>query len=538
MKNKETEILRWYYSRGHGTLDLVSPSYTCLIKERGGPIHIYAKGSQTPDLIFYPDAGFSEKPGKYTLETGDKELAGKGEQIEFIYSCEDGVRLAITFFIDRIEVKADRNGEEISPDTFYIGRGSKLYTNKVFSPSQPDFHLPVGHYLRPETAVDLCPGLMTPAPWCFSAQQDNSEWMGFSLEPYENELNFAGFGSAPGVGRDFCWRVIYNGCMPACESLSIPVLVMRFAMKDEFEVFERHTEHLLECGKVEKPQKIYDWHSGVSVCGWHWQRGTAPDRELYDTNLAMLDNNDIEYDIVIIDDFWGDSKQHGIWKACERWQDLREFVDNQHAKGRYVLLWVCTEGHGLPENEMTSNQLQKIDSKEWAERLREDAHRMLSSDPGCYNADGIKFDFTALYPTKPECSHYGVGYILERYRMVAEAMRAVKPDAMLLNQSVNPYFIKYQSAIRLNDFTALPCHGLEEMQIRGRIARAVGMGLPIDSDHVTCSTQSYEGAIDFFEEMETVGEVSLYLKESDLQTPGLLEAVQKLTKKHALKNRK
>ncbi len=532
------KMIKWFYNGGHGTLDLVAPSYTCLIKKRGGPLVIYAKGSKTADIIFRPDAGFSAEPSAFVPEIGTKTLAGKDDKFEISYSCDDGVHLAVSFYDDRIEVKADRQGDEVIPETFYIGRGSKVYTDQVFSPSQPDFHIPIGHYLRPEEEVDLSPGLMTPAPWCFSARQESSEWMGFAIEPTQDELNFVGFGSVPGVGRDFCWRVMYNGCLPACRSLSVPVLVIRFGMKDEFEVFKRHTDHLIECGKVEKPEKYYPWHHGVSVCGWRWQRGTSPECELYEKNLAMLEEKGIDYDILIIDDFWGEAKEHGVWKACGRWPDLRGFIDARHAEGRRVLLWVCTYTDGLPENETIPEfRMHDLDSKEWAERLREDAHRMLSNDPGCYNADGIKFDFTALFPLKPSCSHYGVGYILERYKMVAEAMRAVKPDAMLLNQSTNPYYMKYQSAIRLNDFTALPCHGLEEMRIRGKIARAVGMGLPIDSDHISCSPQTYEDGIDFFREMESVGDVSIYVNENDLTDPELVEAIRELSKRHTMRNK-
>ena len=537
MNRRINKMVTWFHYTPHGTLDLVTSTYSCMIRQKGGPIHIFAKGSKTADMIFCPDAGFSAEPSGFIPEEGVKTSCGKSDKFELGYDCADGVHVVVSFYDDRIEVKADRRGEKVLPETFYIGRGSKLYTNQVFSPSQPDFHLPIGHYRRPEEEVDLSPGLMTPAPWCFSALQDNSEWMGFALEPSENELNFAGFGSAPGVGRDFAFKVIYNGCMPECESLSIPPLVMRFAMKDEFEVFERHTEHLLECGKVEKPEKYFGWHRGVSVCGWGWQTNTIPEQELYEKYLALFDEKGIDYDILIIDDFWGDSKAHGVWKACDRWQDLRGFIDARHAEGRRVLLWVCTEAYGLPENEMVDGRLHNIDSKEWAERLREDAHRMQSDDPGCYNADGIKFDFTALYPSKPECSHYGVGYILERYRMVAEAMRAVKPDAMLLNQSTNPYFMKYQSAIRLNDFTALPRHGFEEMTIRSKIAHAVGMGLPIDSDHVYCKPQTYEGAMDFFRNMKSIGEISFYLNERDLSDPKLEEIVRELSRRYTLREK-
>lgn len=530
--------MKWMYNNGHGTLDLVARDYTCLIRKRGGPLNIFAKGSQTADIIFRPDAGFSAKSGEYVPDPVAVMGYGKGDSYELGYTCDDGVHIVITFYEDRIEVKADRNGDEITPETFYIGRGSKLYTDKVFSPSQPDFYLPIGHYLRPEEEVDLSPGLMTPAPWCFSAEQNSSEWMGFALEPVEEELNFVGYGSAPGVGRDFAWRVIYNGCLPACKELSVPVLVMRFGMKDEFEVFKRHTEHLLECGKVQKPEKIYGWHRGVSVCGWGWQRGTKPTQENYEQMLALFEEKDIDYDMVIIDDFWGDDRYHGVWEACERWRELRGFIDKKHAEGRKVLLWVNTIADGIPQEEQTSNGLHNIDSKEWQNRLRADAHRMLSSDPGCYNADGIKFDFTALFPTKPECSHYGVGYILERYRMVAEAMRAEKPDVMLLNQSVNPYFIKYQSAIRLNDFTALPYHGFEEMLIRAKVARAVGMGLPIDSDHVTSGECPYDEGVEFLREMETVGEISIYVNERDLEDPEVLDAIREVARRRVQRDSK
>ncbi len=524
--------MKWLYFGGHGTLDLVAETYTCLIKKRGGPLLFYANGSKTADLIFRPDAGFSAETGEFVPEAGMKNVCGSGE-FELAYNSGD-VRVVVKFFEDRVEVKADYEGGEVLPDTFYIGRGSLIYTDRVFTPSQPDFNLPIAHYLRPEEAVDLSPGLMTPAPWCFSARQEDGKWIGFSLEPDADELDFAGFGSAPGVGREMAFRVIYGGCRPACGKLSVPPLVMRFGLSDEFEVFARHTGHLLERGKIEKPERYFDWHRGVSVCGWRWQQGTKPTEELYERNVAMFDEKGIDFDILIIDDFWGDSDEHGVWKACERWKNLRGFIDRRHAEGRKVLLWVCTHADGLPDDEKVG-RLHDIDSDAWKERLKADAHRMLSPDEGCYDADGIKFDFTALYPRTPDCSRYGVGYILERYRLVAEAMRAVKPDAMLLNQSINPYFVKYQSALRLNDFTALPCHGLEEMRIRGKIAKAVGMGLPVDSDHVACSLVEYDGGLDFFREMESVGDISIYANERDLELPGLAETLRDLSKRHCLR---
>lgn len=182
--------------------------------------------------------------------------------------------------------------------------------------------------------------------------------------------------------------------------------------------------------------------------------------------------------------------------------------------------------------------MQNLDSPAWRQRLRDDAHRMLSADPGCYNADGIKYDFTALLPQKPGCcSVCGVGYLRERFRLVYEAMTAVKPEALILCQSVNPYFTPWQSMIRLNDFTALPCHGLEEMRIRSRIAQASGYGLPVDPDHVSFGAFSYRGGYDFFREMESLGIVSLYLNREDLADPEFREILRALVRRNLLRHR-
>lgn len=531
--------MRVFYYRHHKTLDIITPSYTCLIKEKGGPLHIFSKDSEMADIILYPDAGFSPEKGNFYIVDEPETVYDEMESMKLNYSCADNIKTTITFYADRIEMKAKREcGESVVPQSFYIGRGSKLFSKKLFTPSWPDETLPIGHYLRLQEPIVLSPGLMSPAPWCFASQQDNNFWIGYSLEPEQNELDFVSFGSQPSNDFGFCWKINYNGCRPACSEFDVPTLVFRFSLQDEFEVFSKHTQTLLEAGKIGKPKAVPDWHKGVSACGWRWQNSDNKccTQELYEKNLEILKEHKLDCDILIIDDFWGDTAAYGIWKADEsRWPDLRGFIDSQHEQNRHVLLWLCTLTTGLPDGEKVSNGLHNIDSTNWLARLKEDVHRLFSDEPGCYNADGVKFDFTAMYPDKPECSHYGVGYILERFKIIYNAIKEVKSDAMILCQSINPYFNQYQTAIRLNDFTALPEQGLEEMKIRYKIAKAVGCGLPVDPDHICCGHTDYKGGYDFCREIDSIGCVSLYLKESDLADHELAEILKCQVDKNLLR---
>ena len=53
----------------------------------------------------------------------------------------------------------------------------------------------------------------------FAAQQESGRWMGFELEPEEEEFDFYEFDSVPGRDHAFCWSVGYGGCKAACSRL-------------------------------------------------------------------------------------------------------------------------------------------------------------------------------------------------------------------------------------------------------------------------------------------------------------------------------
>ena len=141
-------------------MDLHTESYTCLLRSRDGILRCFAKGSPYADLLLSPDAGTELAPGRFVLEQEPEECCGEREKMELVFRCENSIRTTLTFYSDRIEFKAERTGGEVFlPDNFYLGRGSKLFSDRLFTPSWPDRTLPIGHYLRREEPVQLSPGL-------------------------------------------------------------------------------------------------------------------------------------------------------------------------------------------------------------------------------------------------------------------------------------------------------------------------------------------------------------------------------------------
>ena len=152
---------------------------------------------------------------------------------------------------------------------------------------------------------------------------------------------------------------------------------------------------------------------------------------------------------------------------------------------------------------------------------------MLSSEPGCYDADGVKFDFTSSAPG--DCrglKHVGCGFIRERFRVLSEALLAVKPEAILDYQCTNPYFTHTLTMLRLNDYFGATEHGLPEMRLRTKIARITAPGALIDTDHISFREYTYEGGYDFFRSCRELGVESLYLNDDDLKDPELLSILQ------------
>ena len=412
-----------------------------------------------------------------------------------------------------------------------VGTGSRSDAGRLFDPSVR--FTPYHVFSAAEPCV-IQPGLASPPPWILSYRREcRAGWWSAALEPDPARIDFSSFAHVPSGDGRLAWAVRYPKVDPASGDFVAPPLVFRFGDRDPLAALARHVADLRADGKMRVPERnLPAWHGDTLACTWRNQKGpdrrTQADEANTEAFVKMLEDHGIDFGTLIIDDFWGD--RHGLWEADpKKWPDLRGFIDRQHAKGRHVLLWICTDGDGLPEDERIGN-LWNPESPAFLARLRESARRMLSSGPGCYDADGVKFDFTSDMPNDyrgRRQRHVGCGFVLERFRVLSEALLAVKPQAVLDYQCTNPYFTHTLTMLRLNDYFGVPGHGLAEMRLRARIAGICAPGAVIDTDHVSFREFPYAGGYDFFRQCREFGVESLYLNEDDLKDPELLSILQK-----------
>ena len=202
---------------------------------------------------------------------------------------------------------------------------------------------------------------------------------------------------------------------------------------------------------------------------------------------------------------------------------MRGFIDEQHSKGRKVLLWytpVVTQG--LPDDACMTLFDKPVcpdpTSPVYQQILAEEIRKMISSEPDCLNADGFKIDFTQntpsengrflsyinnfwglinednekyLYPPLAERQEliqthgnkWGVEILRDYIRLLHENMKIHKSDAMLITHTPNPYFSEIVDVLRLNDLDGDCQDVLGVMQNRATVARMCAQNWLLDTDN-------------------------------------------------------
>lgn len=232
--------------------------------------------------------------------------------------------------------------------------------------------------------------------------------------------------------------------------------------------------------------------------------------------VARLDYHELPWGTLVIDARWflaGGLKD----VDAGRWPDMRGFVDHLHRLGKRVLLWWSpwdTEGvpagqciRYLPSEDFPRQnrpgRLGKFGApslgKKLAvdvtlapvrERIGQQMRTFLGDGRECYDIDGFKIDHVAAAPglyamSFPDGSRglFGIEATREFHRLLYEHAKEVKPDALVMGQSPNPYFADVLDMVRLGDVYAHDQSSvLEEMTLRARMARIADPGWLIDTD--------------------------------------------------------
>ncbi|WP_214410594.1 TIM-barrel domain-containing protein [Sphaerisporangium fuscum] len=233
----------------------------------------------------------------------------------------------------------------------------------------------------------------------------------------------------------------------------------------------------------------------------------------YQDIVRRLDDRGVPWGTLVIDARW--FLAAGLKNVdAGRWPDMRGFVDRLHADGKRVLLWWGPwDPEGLPEDECVLYRPDDGRSRpgkrgKWEhlspgsrvaidptlpgarERIRAQLHRVLGSGPGCLDVDGLKIDHVSATPAlegmafQPGSGRLsGIEAAKEMHRLIYQTAKEIKPDALIMGQSPNPYFADVLDMVRLGDiYTRDRESVVADMAFRARMARVADENWLIDTD--------------------------------------------------------
>jgi hypothetical protein len=332
------------------------------------------------------------------------------------------------------------------------------------------------------------------------AQLPPGPWLTLGLVTKPGEHLFTAF-HYDGMEDGFSLHLAYEGQTLVDGAFESPAVAFRFGAQDPYEGLTRYVRFLEEQGLVDlSAQKGRpDWWSEPIVCGWGAQchlgnltKQRAPDlatQENYDKFMAALEAKGLKAGIVVIDDKWS-----ATYGACEadtaKWPDLKGWIARRHSGGQKVLLWwKAWDAEGLPAQECVRNSAglpitADPSNPAYEATLRKAVRLMLSAEG--YNADGFKVDFSARTPSGPALTRHGREWGAELLHkllwILRDEAKKVKPDALVMTHTPNPYFAAVTDMIRLNDVnTGSPV--VAQMTHRARVARAACPNHLIDTDN-------------------------------------------------------
>jgi hypothetical protein len=312
-------------------------------------------------------------------------------------------------------------------------------------------------------------------------------------------------------GTQFGFALHYDGMTQVDGEFMAPRLRLAHAESADA-ALEEYVGHLRATGLVPSPtHEIPAWWHRPVFCGWGsqvaWGRlaenkklslfdqgaidtsaGSFASQKAYEKMVELLEKHRLPYGTLIIDMGWSTSISLPEIDHA-KWPDLPGFIRREHEKGKKVLLWLgCWSPKDMPEDcvmDADSGLKRVIDPTKTAfrERLQAAITRVIGPE---IDADGFKIDFTGDTPRgagyRPSRPLWGMELLHDYIRLIHDAMKAAKPDALLETHCANPSFGAITGVLRLNDlfFDQLDVTG--PMAFRARMARMACPEWLIDTD--------------------------------------------------------
>lgn len=493
-------------------------------------------------LIFAAGGGtvWTHKAYRFTFSADavcySAEVAGAGKRIDEVYYFAADWRAA-GMWEGGGEAAPDWNGGEPGFERYYAPRFDWSTGIVHRGPAEPD-SLSCQQWLSPPP---FCYALQQEDRWIscgIVAEPGAFNFLGFdyAVSPggkFSFRLDYEGHTVVGAEG--FCTPDIRFGFKPAhSENEAVGEYVRALAGRLKLQ------KNAAAVAAVSGPSQPAWWREPM-FCGWGQQRydyrsdhngtenghflnvGAYATEDRYRAYTALMDEQGINPGTIIIDYKW--ARQDALAAPDPaKWADMRAFIEEQHGLGRKVLLWYSPLlAEGLPaEACMTlDGRIVAADptSARYLQLLAEQIGIMVGSAPGCLNADGLKIDFTQniaserrafrnylstslallsehdpahVFPRLGDGRNtlihtagtlWGVELLRAYIQALYSALKAAKPDAMLITHTANPYFADITDMLRLNDLDGASPHVTDIMRNRAELARMCNPAWLIDPDN-------------------------------------------------------
>lgn len=384
--------------------------------------------------------------------------------------------------------------------------------------------------------VDYCGGnfYFNPGLLCYLfSREPAKEWISLGLSVKNGEYLFSDYEYIGGTHFGLCLN--YCGVYEVSHRFVTPKMLI-FAGPTEQDVIQAYVEHVRINDLLPVTQlKKYDWWYGPIICPVGHQyyqtdlfRVRSPKERPRDAAgyfactqlncenfISLIDKWDIDWGTFIIDVKWFINAGMKIIDVG-RWPDMRGFVDMIHRRNKKVIIWWSpwdTEGWANEEcilysdeacgkNRNRPGRFSKLDTTSQSvtrlgpditlpavqEKVADQLRHLLGTEG--IDLDGVKMDHTAATPGVygmifPIGSQrlYGIELMKFYQEFLYRTAKIIKPDALVVGQSPNPYFSDCIDMIRLGDTyggTRQTVNSL--MEFRWRMAKLANQDWLIDMD--------------------------------------------------------